>query len=385
MSKFKLTIFIGRKSPFHNGHAEVLQRARLKSDAVLVLLGSINQARNPKNPWSFKERSDVITKWSVRTGIQTDKKLCPVNVLGIRDYPYNDQLWIANVHRVVDSYIKELKLLQSDVEICITGADRDSSTFYLKYFPNWKSDIVDENLEVSRFLTATAVREIYFGRSFNGNEITADHAELLMKAFLPSETIDALREFEKTDFYDNLRAEHLGNVAYRKAVEPRKPETFGPKDPGVKYETIFQTVDAIVVQTGHILLVKRKAHPGKGLWALPGGFVNPKERLVDAMIRELNEETRIKVPDAVLRSSIVFKDDLDFPERSLRGRTISKCFLIKLPDFVVDGKITLPKVKGQDDAEKAWWVPINEIMQNPEMFFEDHWFAIESFLGKLSS
>jgi bifunctional NMN adenylyltransferase/nudix hydrolase len=205
----------------------------------------------------------------------------------------------------------------------------------------------------------------------------------LLKAFLPTETITALREFEKTEFYDNLREEHLFNVEYRKGVTPRPPKTFGPSDPGLKYETIFQTVDAIVVQTGHVLLIKRKSRPGKGLWALPGGFVNAKERLIDAVIRELREETRIKVPEAVLRGSIVYKDDFDYPDRSLRGRTISKAFLIKLPDHVVDGKISLPKVKGDDDAEKAWWVPIDEIMRSPEMFFEDHWFGIEYMLGKL--
>jgi bifunctional NMN adenylyltransferase/nudix hydrolase len=215
------------------------------------------------------------------------------------------------------------------------------------------------------------VREIYFGRSFNGNEITADHAELLLKAFLPTETITELREFEKTEFYIELREEHLFNVEYRKPYK------------NAKYPPIFQTVDAIVIQTGHVLLVRRGARPGKGLWALPGGFLNPKERLFDACIRELREETGIKVPEPVLRGSMVFKEDFDYPDRSLRGRTITKGFLFKLPDFVVDGKISLPKVKGADDAEKAWWVPLDEVLKSPELFFEDHWQIITYMLGRL--
>lgn len=395
MSKFKLSVYIGRFSPFHNGHCEVLKRARSKSDAVLVLLGSIQQVRNPKNPWTFAERAEIINRFAQRPFIP-GQRLTPVNVLGIRDYPYNDQLWIANVHKTINDFVDTLmiptesglrKVDPKDVEISITGADRDSSTFYLKYFPEFTQDLVEEDREVSKFLTATAVREIYFGKRFNGNDITAEHAELLLKAFLPSETIDFLREFEKTDIYQDLREEHLFNIEYRKPYRPRPPKknevTGEIIDPGLPYEVIFQTVDAIVIQTGYVLLVKRRSRPGKGLWALPGGFVNPRERLFDACIRELREETRIKVPEPVLRSSMVFKEDFDYPDRSLRGRTLTKGFLFKLPDFVVDGKINLPQVKGADDAEKAVWVPLDEVLKNPDMFFEDHYFIIEHMLGKL--
>ena len=59
------------------------------------------------------------------------------------------------------------------------------------------------------------------------------------------------------------------------------------------YPPTFVTVDAVVVQSGHVLLVERKAYPGKGLQALPGGFVRPDERLQDTCIRELREETRL--------------------------------------------------------------------------------------------
>lgn len=394
VGKYILTIYIGRFSPFHNGHVEVLKRARQRSDAVLVLIGSINQARNPKNPWPFAERAGVINAWAKRTA---GPGLAKVNVLGIRDYTYigNDQ-WIANVRSQINSYIDSLgqvidgdfvKVDPKNIEIRITGADRDSSTFYLKFFPDFVMDIVDEDKEVSRFLTATAVRDIYFGKSFSGNDISANEAEMLLKAFLPAETLDFLREFEKTENYDNLREEHLFNVAYRRPYIPRKP-IYGADgkvlDPGLPYEVIFQTVDAVVIQTGHVLLIKRRARPGKGLWALPGGFVNPRERLFDACIRELREETMIKVPEPILRSSMVYKDDFDYPDRSLRGRTISKGFLFKLPDFVVNGKVEMPYIKGADDAEKAKWVPIDEALKNPDMFFEDHFHILEHMLGKLS-
>lgn len=367
-----LTVYLGRFSPFHNGHAEVLKRAQIQADIVLVLVGSINQAPNPKNPWSYEQRADLIKSFANKPSANNVVSKNNVHIRGIRDYPYNDQLWIANVHKVINEFITlTLNKDPSEIEIKITGADRDSSTFYLKYFPTFKSDLVEENLEVSSFLTATTVREIYFGKSFNGNKITTEHAELLLKSFLPTQTISFLRDFESTEMYDSIREEHLFNVEYKKQF----------KD--LPYEPIFQTVDACVIQTGHILLIRRKSRPGKGLWALPGGFVNANERLFDAAIRELKEETKIKVPDPILRSSMVFKEDFDYPDRSLRGRTISKGFLFKLPDFVVDGAINLPLVKGSDDAEKARWVPIDEILKYPDRMFEDHYSIIETMLGKL--
>jgi bifunctional NMN adenylyltransferase/nudix hydrolase len=136
------------------------------------------------------------------------------------------------------------------------------------------------------------------------------------------------------------------------------------------------TVDAIVVQSGHVLLVKRGAMPGKGLWAMPGGFINHDERINDAVIRELREETGIKIPDKVLKGCIVEKDVFDDPNRSSRGRTITHAFLIHLsPD------ISLPKVKGGDDAAKAKWVPISNLKQ--EDFFEDHYHVLQNMIGRI--
>jgi bifunctional NMN adenylyltransferase/nudix hydrolase len=111
--------------------------------------------------------------------------------------------------------------------------------------------------------------------------------------------------------------------------------------------------------------------------------LNANERLVTGAIRELREETRIKVPEAVLKGSLKYEMNFDHPDRSLRGRTITTAFLFQLPDFVHDGKISLPEVKGSDDAEKAMWVPLDTALNSPEMFFEDHFDIIDTLIGKL--
>ena len=72
----------------------------------------------------------------------------------------------------------------------------------------------------------------------------------------------------------------------------------------------------------------------------------PGERLLDACIRELREETKIKVPGPILKGSIKRQSVYDDPYRSARGRTLTHGFYIEL-----EPSAELPKVKGSDDAK----------------------------------
>jgi bifunctional NMN adenylyltransferase/nudix hydrolase len=79
----------------------------------------------------------------------------------------------------------------------------------------------------------------------------------------------------------------------------------------------------------------------------------------------------------VLKGSIKSSHVFDYPERSLRGRTITNAFLIELPAG------ELPKVKGGDDARKARWFPINDVFRMADQLFEDHFDIIQYFLGRV--
>jgi bifunctional NMN adenylyltransferase/nudix hydrolase len=179
---------------------------------------------------------------------------------------------------------------------------------------------------------------------------------------IPESVNNFLLKFSLTDAFTQLKSELQFVRDYKKQWEVSP------------YPVKHATVDSVVEQSGHILLVKRKAEPGKGLWALPGGHLNEFEKQLDGAIRELREETKIKVPEAVLRGSIRDHETFDDPYRSTLGRVITKAYHFKLADDV-----TLPKVKGADDAEKAKWVPISELRE--EDFFDDHYFIIQYFLG----
>jgi bifunctional NMN adenylyltransferase/nudix hydrolase len=173
-----------------------------------------------------------------------------------------------------------------------------------------------------------------------------------------------LQHFKHTSKFLPLACEYDANAAYKKSWE------------NSPFPPIFVTADAVVTCSGHVLVIKRGGNPGKGLLALPGGFVRENERVKPAALRELKEETRIKVDKIILESSIVDSEVFDYPARSLRGRTITHAFHVKLRD----GK--LPEVKGSDDAVGAFWLPMMEVMRRADEFFEDHIHIINRFINK---
>jgi bifunctional NMN adenylyltransferase/nudix hydrolase len=367
----RLTVYIGRFSPFHKGHAETIELALRNSDRVLIIIGSSHKPRDIKNPWTFAERALMIRNWYdtlpdfSRNKTECSGRKTELVIVPQQDHPYSNQRWLAEIQQLVTD-----NAYRGSMDVHLTGSDRDDSTFYLKEFPNYKLDLVTEDREISQYLSATSIRDIYLGGCLNKRRLTIKEAEELNRVFVPETTAKFLSEFRKTTDFDTLVKEYQFQYEHdrRWAAAPHVPT--------------FQTVDAVVIQTGHILLVKRRNAPGKGLWALPGGYLNQQEWMLDGAVRELIEETKIDVPKPVIYGSL--KDDHIFeaPNRSNRGRVITRAFLFKLPDFVVDGKITLPKVKGEDDAEKAKWFPLSEVFQMSDVLFEDHYDIIEVMLGR---
>jgi bifunctional NMN adenylyltransferase/nudix hydrolase len=138
----------------------------------------------------------------------------------------------------------------------------------------------------------------------------------------------------------------------------------------------FVTVDALVTAGAQVLLVQRGHAPGKGLWALPGGFLDGSERLLDAAIRELREETRISCSDAELHRAFRGAAVFDHPQRSQRGRTITHAH-----HFALDPKAAPPSVEGGDDADAARWVDLPKIPAMTRDLCEDHYQIIDHFLS----
>lgn len=354
--KYDFLVFIARVQPLHNGHKAVIDRALSLASKVIVFVGSASAARTfHRNPFTYEERKRMLD-----LEYPTDR----VIVKPMNDHTYNDQAWIEQVQYMTKEVIKEFPgntenvTLHglNDFRIGLIGCNKDASSFYLKMFPQWGSEEVGMVTNTSP-INATDIREAYFTMEF-------DFFRSYTQSDIPASVAAFLKSFKETYNYQNLNTERIIIQAYKDAW----------KD--APYPPTHLTVDAVVIQSGHVLLVERGAHPGLGMWALPGGFVEEYERIDDAVIRELKEETKIKVPIPVLKGSIVTKRVFDDPFRSSRGRTVTHAYLIHLR-----AETDLPKVKGSDDAVQAEWVHLADIQEN--QMCEDHYHIIQNMVREL--
>lgn len=135
-------------------------------------------------------------------------------------------------------------------------------------------------------------------------------------------------------------------------------------------QSIKLTVDAVVFgyEEGNIsvLLIKRKYEPFKDKWAIPGGFVLNNESLEEAVQRELQEETGVKIN--YLEQLYTFGD----PSRDPRGRVVSIAYfgLVRPNAF---------KIFASTDAAEVQWFNIDEL---PELSF-DHKEILEIAIKRL--
>ena len=343
---FDCLVFIGRFQPPHLGHLAIICEALKQARQVIVMVGSSWQARSLRNPWHFDERQAMI-----RSGFDNADNQ-RLEITPLLDALYNDDVWVRDVQRKVRDLAAPANARLP--RIGLIGASRGQSSYYLSLFPQWES----VSVPLVEGISASQIRE----RLFRSPGSTNDYLSTGAYHDLPPGVVESVSKFCKGEDYHRLLEEQQLLDQYRQAWSQ------------APYTPIFVTVNAVVVQSGHVLLVKRTAAPGKGLFALPGGFINPHERLLDACLRELRERLRLKVPEPVLKGSLRGQRLFDEPHRSWRGRTLAEAFYFALrPDQ------QLPRLKPVKGGDHARWVALADL--EPESLFEDHFFIIQNFLG----
>ena len=124
------------------------------------------------------------------------------------------------------------------------------------------------------------------------------------------------------------------------------------------------TADCVVITREaepKVLLIQRGNMPFKGGWAFPGGFMNMDETTEQCAIRELEEETGLRLSKiqqiGAYSKVLALQATKGRADRDPRGRTVTVAYLA-----IVDEPIA---VTGQDDAAKAEWWPLSDFLDKP--------------------
>ena len=139
------------------------------------------------------------------------------------------------------------------------------------------------------------------------------------------------------------------------------------------FQNIRIAVDAIVFgyknNSLYVLLIEQQFGSSDKYWALPGGLVKNDESLSNAVIRELHEETNVKLN--FMEQLYTFGDDI---YRDSRNRVISVAYyaLVDASSF---------EIKADTDADKVQWCKIDEI---PSLAF-DHNTIIQKAISRLKA
>jgi bifunctional NMN adenylyltransferase/nudix hydrolase len=360
--EYDLLVFIGRFRPLHRGHEFVIREALKRARHVLVLVGSANRPRTVKNPWTADEVALMLLK-TFRQELTDDSLL----VDSLNDYMHdNDFHWCMEAQRKVAKGVNAVEALsgvrEAEVKVGLVGFSKDHTSYYLKKFPQWGSVDVGAYKEDGVILSATDIR----------NNMLDGHKGWKMQ--VPAPVVPYLESWlennadivnglvESRDFAAQYKLEH---------------KYVGKDGRGKPYNATHTTTDSVFIQSNHVLLIKRGMNPGKGLWALPGGFTNEFEKLADSSAREAREETKIGLSREIIDLSFRFKHVFSDPNRSdERGRIITHAYL-----YLLNDRPTLPEVEAGDDAAEARWFPLG--LLNPQELYSDHYWIIHKMINML--
>ena len=358
MYEYDYGVFIGRFQPLHKGHVAVIEKALTKVEKLIVLIGSSNFNRRVRNPFTFDERKNMFTFVDSISKAIADKRII---ILPLEDKMYQNQAWLRQAQDIVFDVTNEDGWRDKPKKIALVGSQKDGTGFYLNQFPQFSSVPVVHVIP----LNASDIRLSMYEQHHAHTQYNRNPEDMM-----PIKVALYVNSLMREDWFTEVRQEWEWSEA-QKLLWANAP-----------YTPTFNTVDAVVIQNGYVLMVKRGNMPGRGKWALPGGYIGEHETIMDAMIRELREETDIDCTDNYLMANHKGVQEFDDPHRSSRGRIFTRVGLFVLPN----GK--LPRVRignnkdeDPDEIMEVRFRPLSRI--TPQDTFEDHGFILQKLVGNI--
>ena len=324
---YDIAVVCARCQPPTRAHFAALAEAATLAGRVVMLVLNADDAPSPANPFDNDTRGELL-----RAGMAGD-----TSIVWLRDRRYEPARWAAAAAAAVQAVAGDGRV--------VVLADHDATSTSLPLPAAWQR----AGTEVRLAAAEAAARDAL---------LHAEPAWGRLAAMLPPAVLTVLQDYTRGAAFAHIAAEARFLADYRAAWH------------AAPYPPVFVTVDAVATWRDQVLLIERGQPPGRGQWALPGGFIDLNETVAVSCLRELREETGVVLEESAIVAHRVFDD----PLRSQRGRTITHGFR-----FVLDALPAAPLAVGADDAAAAAWVPLTALQ--PRRMFDDHYFILQTFLA----
>jgi bifunctional NMN adenylyltransferase/nudix hydrolase len=302
-----------------------LKKAFEVAERVLVFVGSANLPRTLKNPFTFYERSNLIDH--ILQVTEETYTIYPLN-----DYILDNKRWKDQITTIVGD----------ETSVVVIGGSKGE--WYYDLFPEYDVMLPNTILPIN----ATDIRNSFY-ESTTFPDLNV----------VPVSTLNFMADFAiQSSWYGYL-------VEWYNKVNKLRGE-FG-KGP-------FLTCDNVITHRDRVLLVKRKNQPGKGLWAIPGGYFDATDNSLSfGCHRELDEETSINLSYEQFEE---FKQGFrifDSKARSHKTRIVTYSSYVAIPSEL---DIT---VSAGDDAGEAKFFLLSDVKNMKSKTYDDHYDQIEYF------
>lgn len=156
----QIALYIGRFQPLHKGHHATIQAALSEFNELIILIGSSQESRTCKNPWSYIERKRMIEQ------TLTHAQKARVHILKLPDFP-TDRKWVKYTYRITNLFLSHFFEKEQPWQVTLIGYPKDQSSYYLELLPWPFKEFKNKKLIT---ISSTFIRKKYFSNDSSYQE-----------------------------------------------------------------------------------------------------------------------------------------------------------------------------------------------------------------------